>query len=195
VSDQKRSLPILEALQRNGVLRISDLTDTLGAAAVTIRRDIAQLAAEGLVRRVHGGVALLAPEDAPVPEDAAPGAGTALGTGSLGMLVPSLDYYWPDVARGAEEAARELDMRVVLRGSSYESEDDRPQLTRLVDQLSVDGLIVAPRNGRAYHRQHPAVADDARHSGRPDGTHGHRRPTARRARVGRDRPRDGCRTG
>ena len=38
------------------------------------------------------------------------------------------------VARGAEEAARELEMRIVLRGSSYETEDDRPQLTRLVDR-------------------------------------------------------------
>jgi len=140
-----RRARLLEALQRDGVLRISDLTDTLGAAAVTIRRDIAQLAAEGLVRRVHGGVALLASEETPVPEDAAAGAGTSVGARSLGMLVPSLDYYWPDVARGAEEAARELDMRVVLRGSSYETEDDRPQLTRLVEQLSVDGLIIAPR--------------------------------------------------
>ena len=140
-----RRARLLEALQRDGVLRISDLTDTLGAAAVTIRRDIAQLAAEGLVRRVHGGVALLAPEDMPVPEDVAAGAGTSVGARSLGMLVPSLDYYWPDVARGAEEAARELDMRVVLRGSSYETEDDRPQLTRLVEQLNVDGLVIAPR--------------------------------------------------
>src|SRR5439155_16001031 len=51
----------------------------------------------------------------------------------------------PEVARGAEEAARELDMRLVLRGSSYETDDDRPQLTRLVDRLGVDGLVIAPR--------------------------------------------------
>jgi len=56
-----RRAQLLEALQRDGALRISDLTSALGAAAVTIRRDIAQLAAEGLVRRVHGGVALIAP--------------------------------------------------------------------------------------------------------------------------------------
>jgi DNA-binding LacI/PurR family transcriptional regulator len=61
------------------------------------------------------------------------------------MLVPSLDYYYPEVARGAEEAARELDMKVVLRGSSYETEDDRPQLGRLVERMHVDALIVAPR--------------------------------------------------
>lgn len=141
---------LLEALQRDGVLRISDLTDTLGAAAVTIRRDIAQLASEGLVRRVHGGVALPDAEDpqapdAPVAEEGGTGTAGTLGGRTLGMLVPSLDYYWPHVAQGAEEAARELDMRVVLRGSSYETEDDRPQLTRLVEQLGVDALIVAPQ--------------------------------------------------
>jgi DNA-binding LacI/PurR family transcriptional regulator len=132
-----RRARLLEALQRTGVLRISDLTESLGAAAVTIRRDIAQLAAEGLVRRVHGGVAL--------PTADEPGEPPAAAGVSLGMLVPSLDYYWPNVAQGAEQAARELAMRVVLRGSSYETEDDRPQLTRLVEQQGVDALIVAPR--------------------------------------------------
>jgi DNA-binding LacI/PurR family transcriptional regulator len=130
-----RRARLLEALRRDGVLRVSDLTDALGAAAVTIRRDIAQLASEGLVRRVHGGVALPATDGRPADD---------LGGGTLGMLVPSLDYYWPNVAQGAEEAARELDMRIVLRGSSYETEDDQPQLSRLVDQ-GVDALIVAPR--------------------------------------------------
>ncbi len=139
-SDKRGPLPetrrarLLQALQRDGVLRISDLTETLGAAAVTIRRDIAQLAAEGLVRRVHGGVTL--PGAAPLDDEPE--------ITSLGMLVPSLDYYYPAVARGAEETARELEMRIVLRGSSYETEDDRPQLVRLVDQ-GVDALIVAPR--------------------------------------------------
>jgi DNA-binding LacI/PurR family transcriptional regulator len=132
-----RRARLLEALQRDGVLRISDLTEALGAAAVTIRRDIAQLAAEGLVLRVHGGVALPSAEALAEEEPA--------GGYALGMLVPSLDYYWPNVAQGAEEAARELDMRVVLRGSSYRSEDDQPQLSRLVDQQGVDALIIAPR--------------------------------------------------
>ncbi|WIM98524.1 substrate-binding domain-containing protein [Actinoplanes oblitus] len=141
-SDKRGPLPetrrarLLEALRRDGVLRISDLTATLGAAAVTIRRDIAQLAAEGLVRRVHGGVTLPSAEDPPAPAEPELTA--------LGMLVPSLDYYYPAVARGAEEAARELEMRIVLRGGSYKTEDDQPQLLRLVDQ-GVDALIVAPR--------------------------------------------------
>ncbi len=133
-----RRARLLEQLRRDGVLRVSDLTDALGASTVTIRRDIAQLASEGLVRRVHGGVALPAAGDRRDPDVDGPFAGT------VGMLVPSLDYYWPHVARGAEEAARDLDLRIVLRGSSYDTEDDRPQLNRLVDQ-GVDALIVAPR--------------------------------------------------
>ena len=139
-----RRARLLEALQRDGVLRISDLTEALGAAAVTIRRDIAQLAAEGLVRRVHGGVALPSAEAVPAAPDVIAVEEESAGAFALGMLVPSLDYYWPNVAQGAEEAARELDMRVVLRGSSYRAPDDRPQLTRLVDQ-GVDALIAAPR--------------------------------------------------
>jgi DNA-binding LacI/PurR family transcriptional regulator len=139
-----RRAQLLEALRHDGVLRVSDLSGRLGAAAVTIRRDIAQLAAEGLVRRVHGGVALPEFDEDAAAEDAVSAAPPG-GTRTVGMLVPSLDYYWPDVARGAEEAARELGARIVLRGSSYETEDDRPQLIRLVEQLSVDGLIVAPR--------------------------------------------------
>ncbi|MFC4072911.1 substrate-binding domain-containing protein [Actinoplanes subglobosus] len=131
-----RRARLLEQLQRDGVLRVSDLTDALGASTVTIRRDIAQLASEGLVRRVHGGVALPSGDDQRDSDD--------LFSGSIGMLVPSLDYYYPHVARGAEEAARDLDLRIVLRGSSYQTEDDRPQLDRLVDQ-GVDALIVAPR--------------------------------------------------
>jgi DNA-binding LacI/PurR family transcriptional regulator len=145
-----RRTRLLEVLQRDGVLRISDLTDTLGAAAVTIRRDIAQLAAEGLVRRVHGGVALPDADDTTALDVAAiddprPRTPAEFSGRTLGMLVPSLDYYWPHVAQGAEEAARDLGMRVVLRGSSYESEDDRPQLRRMVERLGVDALIVTPR--------------------------------------------------
>ncbi|MGW5557002.1 substrate-binding domain-containing protein [Micromonospora sp. NPDC003944] len=140
-----RRQQLLEALQRDGAMRISDLSEALGAAPVTIRRDIAQLAAEGLVRRVHGGVALITPDDVPATDESPRAALDSLGGRTLGMLVPSLDYYWPEVARGAEEAAREFDMRIVLRGSSYDTEDDKPQLTRLVEQTGVDGLIIAPR--------------------------------------------------
>ncbi|NNH23083.1 LacI family DNA-binding transcriptional regulator, partial [Pseudokineococcus marinus] len=62
----------------------------------------------------------------------------------FGALVPSLDYYWPEVLRGAEEAAAALGTQVVLRASSYEAVDERPQLALLLDS-GVAGLLVALR--------------------------------------------------
>lgn len=142
----ERRAQLLGELQRQGTVRVSDLTERLGVAAVTIRRDIAQMAAEGLVRRVHGGVTLILPDENGAEEGAyAPARAANAGPRTLGMLVPSLDYYWPGVVRGAEEAARDYGHKVLLRGSSYESEDDRPQLERLVDGLGADGLLIAPR--------------------------------------------------
>ncbi len=142
----ERRSQLLEELRRQGTVRVSDLVAQLGVTAVTVRRDITQLAAEGLVRRVHGGVTLIDTEDGGDEGPAVVRArGDQGGPRTIGMLVPSLDYYWPGVVRGAEEAAREYGHRVVLRGSSYESEDDRPQLERLIDRVGADGLVLAPR--------------------------------------------------
>jgi DNA-binding LacI/PurR family transcriptional regulator len=130
-----RRAQVLDVLRRTGSARVSDLTEALGVTAVTVRRDIAQLAADGLVQRVHGGVTLLEPGV----------AASAAVEATVGMLVPSLDYYWPGVARGVESTARAHGLGVVLRGSSYESDDDRPQLERLLGQIGAGGLVVAPR--------------------------------------------------
>ncbi|MFE2757541.1 substrate-binding domain-containing protein [Actinosynnema sp. NPDC059335] len=140
----RRRASILEALHRDGVVRISDLSERMGVTAVTLRRDIAHLDGEGLLRRVHGGATLPAtapPSAGPQPFDV---PAEPVRPGAAGMLVPSLDYYWPEVVRGAEEEASAQGLRVLLRGSSYESADDRPQLERLLDHEDVCGLIAAP---------------------------------------------------
>jgi DNA-binding LacI/PurR family transcriptional regulator len=131
-----RHATILRALHRSGTVRVSELSATLGVAAVTLRRDIAHLADEGLLRRVHGGATLR-------DEDAVPATQPG-DTGYAGMLVPSLSYYWPEVIRGAEEEAANHGLRVRFRGSSYETTDDRPQLERLLAAEDVRGLVVAP---------------------------------------------------
>jgi len=140
-----RRAQLLDALRRDGTVRVSELSDRLGVTPVTVRRDIAELAREGLVRRVHGGATLITNDDDAVDPYGSAENGEMPAAGPIGMLVPSLDYYWPEVARGAEDEASVHNLRVVLRGSSYESDDDRPQLSRLVDRIGVDSLIVAPR--------------------------------------------------
>src|SRR4051812_46239226 len=46
---------ILRRLQTQGKVRASALSDELGVSLDTVRRDLAELAAAGALRRVHGG--------------------------------------------------------------------------------------------------------------------------------------------
>lgn len=138
-----RRAQLLDALQRAGTVRVGDLTVLLGVTTATVRRDIAQLAREGLVRKVHGGAALVSTDDAGSDADPSPSSGTG-AVGCVGMLVPSIDYYWPEVARGAEDEAKRYGLRMLLRGSSYETTDEQPQLARLVQQPGVRALVIAP---------------------------------------------------
>ncbi|MBB6345580.1 substrate-binding domain-containing protein [Nonomuraea muscovyensis] len=157
--DERRA-HLVELLRRRGVVRVNELAAELDVSAITIRRDIALLSSQGLIRRVRGGAvphdgavadalagrenggeaeeAVSLPRSAP---DRAAGEGRQL---TIGMVVPSLTYYWPDVIRGVREAAAAAGARVVLRGATYQAADERHQLSRLVEAVGVDGLLVAP---------------------------------------------------
>ena len=101
-----RRARVLEALARDGAVRVSRLTDELGVTHVTIRRDLAQLEQEGLLVRVHGGaVAVDQQSEQPASEHRLDPL-----TGTIAVLVPSLDYYWPAVVRGIEAEARRRGM-------------------------------------------------------------------------------------
>ena len=131
--EQRHEL-LLGELRRHGAVRVSDLAKELGVSELTIRRDIAALAARNLVHRVHGGATL--------PRRArATGRPRAF---TIGMVVPSLDFYWPPVVAGARAAAAALGVTVQLRGSSYDPDEDRRQIGRLVDAGQVQGLLLAP---------------------------------------------------
>jgi DeoR/GlpR family transcriptional regulator of sugar metabolism len=54
LASQRRST-IVALVEESGAVRVSDLVDQLGVSDMTVRRDIEQLAREGLVERVHGG--------------------------------------------------------------------------------------------------------------------------------------------
>lgn len=49
---------IVERLQAEGVVRVSELAETLDVNPVTVRRDLTQLEDEGQLRRVHGGAVI-----------------------------------------------------------------------------------------------------------------------------------------
>lgn len=138
---ESRRARIVESLNANGTLRVTELSEQLGVAAVTIRRDINELAARGLIRRVHGGAAPIADATDAGPDR--PTSGPQVTGLRLGMLVPSLDYYWPDVIQGAQREASRRGLVLGLRGTSYEATDDREQVTHLL-RSGVDGLLLAP---------------------------------------------------
>ena len=55
VLTSQRKQHILELLRRSGQIIAKDLSQELGTSEDTIRRDLRELAAEGLLQRVHGG--------------------------------------------------------------------------------------------------------------------------------------------
>lgn len=132
-----RQAAVLETVRQRTMVRLSELAAEFGVQPVTIRRDVTALANAGLVRRVHGGVTAAARSAA---SDAASGLG---GHVRIGALVPSLEFYWPDVMRGAEEEAHRLGLRMVLRGSVYHATDERDDIKQLIAS-DVSGLLLAP---------------------------------------------------
>lgn len=135
VLNVQRRERILAELARRGAVRVAELARMLEVSVVTVRRDVTVLEREKRVVRVHGGVMLPAgPHRAPAPA----------GRLTIGMAVPTLDFFWPHVITGARTAAAMLGADLRLRGSSYDAAEDRRQITRLLAEQPVDGLLVAP---------------------------------------------------
>ena len=59
-SDDRRD-QILVELRKNGNISLEELIQHLGASAASIRRDLSKLQKQGLIRRTHGGAALIEP--------------------------------------------------------------------------------------------------------------------------------------
>ncbi|MGW2814687.1 substrate-binding domain-containing protein [Streptomyces sp. NPDC001415] len=136
---EDRHQAILRRLRERGSLRVTDFAEELRVSAVTVRRDVEALAERGLVARVHGGALL--PETASTPSSpppAAPGPGLVLG-----LVVPAADYYYPEVIKGAREAAAARGIRLVLGISQYRPDEERAQVRQLLGH-GIDGLLITP---------------------------------------------------
>ncbi|MFE4195587.1 substrate-binding domain-containing protein [Paenarthrobacter sp. NPDC056912] len=145
LSEDRQQL-ILRELALHGSLNASDFAAKLGISGMTVRRDLAILAEQGLVERVHGGAVSMPGRVAASPHAQQstswrPGGKRPLAT--IGMIVPSASYYFPGVIRGAEAAAQEAGVRLVLGVSNYSGPEERRQLRRLYDH-GVDGILVTP---------------------------------------------------
>jgi DNA-binding LacI/PurR family transcriptional regulator len=130
---------LMDELRAHGSITVRAIAAELGVSELTIRRDVNLLADEGLVSRVHGGATLPSPLDrtASVTRQQS-------NRYSIGMVVPSLDYYWPQVISGARAEADERQAKILVRGSTYDAEDNRRQVQALLNTQNINGLIVAP---------------------------------------------------
>ncbi|MFF8726800.1 substrate-binding domain-containing protein [Streptomyces sp. NPDC015171] len=135
---------VLELVRERGSLRVAELAAELGVSAVTLRRDVETLAAQGRVRRLHGAVVW--PGDhtrATVPGAAGhERTGTAEGA-VIGMIVPSTVSIFADIVRGAREAVAAHGGRLVLGVSGYVDTEDSVQAEHLIAG-GAQGLLAAP---------------------------------------------------
>lgn len=87
---RQRKQHLLAVLKRDGQLVAKTLSRDLGVSEDTIRRDLRELAAEGLLQRVHGGALPASPAvvDLPGRERLAPGAKAAIGRAAAALVAP-----------------------------------------------------------------------------------------------------------
>ncbi|WP_254458847.1 DeoR/GlpR family DNA-binding transcription regulator [Xanthomonas sacchari] len=65
---QERQQAILQRLREHGRVVAADLAERFAVSEDSIRRDLRELAAQGLCRRVYGGALLPTPASAPLPQ-------------------------------------------------------------------------------------------------------------------------------
>jgi DeoR/GlpR family transcriptional regulator of sugar metabolism len=67
LTDQRKKA-ILEALRREGQVLAGELSAKFGVSEDTVRRDLREMASEGLLQRVHGGALPASPAVAPIAQ-------------------------------------------------------------------------------------------------------------------------------
>jgi DeoR/GlpR family transcriptional regulator of sugar metabolism len=87
----ERRQAILDALARDGKVVAARLVDELGVSEDTVRRDLRELAAQGLVQRVHGGALAPAPQQGSfgARREMSAAAKPALAQAALELLAPA----------------------------------------------------------------------------------------------------------
>lgn len=143
---EERHQEILEWLHERGTMRVTEMARELGVAAITIRRDVEALSKRGLLTRVHGGAVLSEPRGrrTAVVSDTSALVQAAGGRELvIGLVVPAADHHYPEIIKGAREAAAERGIRLVLGISQHNAEHERTQARRMLED-GINGLLITP---------------------------------------------------
>jgi DNA-binding LacI/PurR family transcriptional regulator len=135
---------ILRELELRGSLRIAALSPRLRVSEMTLRRDLAELESRGLLVRVHGGAVSSAVARQQERATDRAGRRRERPIATIGMIAPSASYYYPQVIRGASDAAAELNCRLVLGTTNYSEREELRQAERMIAG-GVDALMITPR--------------------------------------------------
>lgn len=146
---------MLALVRARGSVRVADLARELGISPVTLRRDIEAMAARGEIQRMHGVISRVEAGAAPAAgragtgtagSSAAAGHGASAGGGEglvIGMVVPTTEYYYADVVRGARAAVEARGARLTVGLTRYLPGEDRTQADRLLS-TGAHGLLLTP---------------------------------------------------
>ncbi|MFL0410015.1 DeoR/GlpR family DNA-binding transcription regulator [Microbacterium paludicola] len=115
----ERHRRILARVQEDGAVAVADLAAELGASEATLRRDLADLDAQGLLRRVHGGARRAELRGLEQPFGARAGSNPdgkrRIGQAAAALLAPGEAVVLDSGTTAVEvaHAMRELSVRVV----------------------------------------------------------------------------------
>ncbi|MFB8267709.1 substrate-binding domain-containing protein [Streptomyces sp. NPDC055955] len=143
-SVEERHKRLLRIVRERESVRVAELAAELGTSVETARRDVTALADIGRVRRLHGSVVwptvALNARDARLARKApAPSPSGLL----LGMVVPTANYFYQSVIRGAREAATAAGARLLVGITDYHRDRDATQIRNMLE-AGANGLLLTP---------------------------------------------------
>ncbi|MET7241780.1 DeoR/GlpR family DNA-binding transcription regulator [Methylobacterium sp. EM32] len=112
--ERERHRVILDLLRERGVATVQVIADATGGSEATVRRDLAALAGQGLLRKLRGGAEAL---PAPVLHDAVPPAPNLVPLSTPGGGGPNL-LEKRAIARAAVELCAEGDAIIINGGTT-----------------------------------------------------------------------------
>ncbi|MFJ6632521.1 substrate-binding domain-containing protein [Streptomyces sp. NPDC091376] len=143
-SVEDRHRRILRLVRERESLRVTELATVLGISVETARRDVTALAEVGRVRRLHGSVTWpTAPLNARDARLARQVPAPPRGGPVLGMVVPTANYFYRSVIRGARDAATAAGARLLVGITEYHQDRDATQIENMVG-AGADGLLLTP---------------------------------------------------